>query len=173
MLVLFNFPPILKHKTWIVPTSLGASNKGKHFAAPIKYGKFEKEVLAYLKSKHACHLHFKHPICLICFIFLLIGMKRYIRTQARNIEDIKNEQRDQRNIIRDLQAEVKRLSSRPRSSTPDLTQDESRHPAFDPFFSILSSMTEFNAFEQMILVPENRKKMVFGFSFELLCYFHF
>ena len=75
--------------------------------------------------------------------------------------------------IRDLQAEVKRLSSRPRSSTPDLTQEESRHPAFDPFFSILSSMTEFNAFEQMILVPENRKKMVFGFSFELLCYFHF
>ena len=90
-------------------------------------------------------------------------MKRYIRTQARNIEDIKNEQRDQRNIIRDLQAEVKRLSSRPRSSTPDLTHDEYRHPAFDPFFSILSSMTEFNAFEQMILVPENRKKMVFGF----------
>ena len=36
--------------------------------------------------------------------------------------------------MRDLQAEVKRLSSRPRSSTPDLIQDESRHPAFDPFF---------------------------------------
>lgn len=60
-----------------------------------------------------------------------------MRSQARNVEDIKSEQRKQRNILRALQEDIRKLSLRPNSrssSCPGDDSEEHQNLVFDKFF---------------------------------------
>lgn len=69
-------------------------------------------------------------------------MKRYVRTVARNTEDVKNEQYDQRKILQKLAEQSTFESGQPKCI------GSNRHPVFEKYVTMpLSEMQDFHDFE--------------------------
>ena len=98
---------------------------------------------------------------------LILDMRRYSKTQGRYIEEIRNEQRDQRILIQSLREEVAALSGLPdQSRRSSLEEEEEIHPVFEETCLPLKTLDEFHSHEKRLENPEIKKKLVRNVKFE-------
>ena len=98
---------------------------------------------------------------------LILDMRRYSKTQGRYIEEIINEQRDQRILIQSLREEVAALSGLPdQSRRSSLEEEEEIHPVFEETCLPPKTLDEFHSHEKRLENPEIKKKLVRNVKFE-------
>ena len=85
-------------------------------------------------------------------------MRRYIRTNAGELQDVKNELRDVKKEIRDIKQMIGRAQQ-----TEDIEIKEPRHPVFQEQQDVVMPLTtveDFNLFEKKLLDNEIRSNLV-------------
>ena len=138
------------------PTSTNSSNMQDKSSVALTPA--EKLILNYLQGNNCSFIVF--CLLLIQPFSLHLGIKRYVRTTAGYVMDVKLEQRDQRKMLTDLK-EQERLSISPNSSNEIGPSGKKQHSVFNKHLTMpLRKVEDYKLFEKQLDTPEIRNNLV-------------